>query len=123
VYTGTHDNDTTSGWYDSESEKARDQVRRYLARDGHDVAWDLVRLAYASVAAMAVVPLQDLMKLGAEARMNYPSRALGNWQWRFTAPMLSAEIGGRLRELALLYGRCPPEPEEPATCASGPNPA
>ena len=84
VYTGTHDNDTTLGWYRAESEKTRDQVRRYLARDGHDVAWDLVRLAYASVAYMAVVPLQDLMKLGSEARMNYPSRAQGNWQWRFT---------------------------------------
>jgi 4-alpha-glucanotransferase len=122
VYTGTHDNDTTLGWYRAESEKARDQVRRYLARDGHDITWDLVRLAYASVAAMAVVPLQDLMKLGSEARMNYPSRAQGNWQWRFTAPMLSAEISGRLRELALLYGRCPPEhgkPGEPEAGARG----
>jgi len=67
-------------------------VRRYLARDGHDIAWDLVRLAYASVAAMAVVPLQDLMKLGSEARMNLPSRAEGNWQWRFTRSMLTEEI-------------------------------
>jgi 4-alpha-glucanotransferase len=130
VYTGTHDNDTTLGWYQAESEKAQDQVRRYLARDGHDLAWDLVRLAYASVAAMAVVPLQDLMKLGSEARMNYPSRAQGNWQWRFTPGMLTREISGRLRELALLYGRCPPEPEEPppqersrqAPCAGAENP-
>jgi 4-alpha-glucanotransferase len=111
VYTGTHDNDTTLGWYRGESEKTHDQVRRYLARDGQDVGWDLVRLAYASVAAMAVVPLQDVMKLGSQARMNYPSRAEGNWQWRFTPPMLNEEIGGRLRELALMYGRC--EPEEP----------
>ena len=72
---------------------------------------NLVRLAYTSVARMAVVPLQDLMKLGTEARMNYPSRAEGNWQWRFSSPMLSREISGRLRELALLYGRCPPEPD------------
>jgi 4-alpha-glucanotransferase len=118
VYTGTHDNDTTLGWYRVESEKARDQARRYLARDGHDIAWDLVRLAYASVAEMAIVPLQDLMKLGSEARMNYPSRAQGNWQWRFTSPMLSGEIGCRLRELALLYGRCRPEPEEQPQAAS-----
>ncbi len=106
---------TTRPWAGTarKAEKTRDQVRRYLARDGHDVAWDLVRLAYASVASMAVVPLQDLMKLGTEARMNYPSRAQGNWQWRFTPAMLSGEISGRLRELALLYGRCPPEPEEP----------
>lgn len=110
VYTGTHDNDTTLGWYRSESEKVRDRVRRYLARDGSDIGWDLVRLAYSSVAAMAVVPLQDLMKLGGEARMNFPSRAQGNWQWRYREPMLTPEIGGGLRELALLYGRCPPEP-------------
>jgi 4-alpha-glucanotransferase len=122
VYTGTHDNDTTLGWFSAESEKARDQVRRYLARDGHDIAWDLVRLAFASVADMAVVPLQDLLKLGSEARMNYPSRAQGNWQWRFTAGMLTGEISGRLRELALLYGRCAPEPEEPSTCAGAGNP-
>jgi 4-alpha-glucanotransferase len=124
VYTGTHDNDTTLGWYRAQSEKARDQVRRYLARDGLDISWDLVRLAYASVADMAVAPLQDLMKLGSEARMNYPSRAQGNWQWRFTPTQLTGEISGRLRELALLYGRCPPEPEEagPPPCAAVRNP-
>ncbi len=121
VYTGTHDNDTTLGWYQKESEKVRDQVRRYLARDGHDVSWDLVRLAYASVATMVVAPLQDLMKLGSEARMNFPSVPEGNWQWRFRAPMLSEEIRGRLRELALLYGRTEPAepPAEPAG-SSGP---
>jgi len=119
VYTGTHDNDTTLGWYRSESEKTRDQVRRYLARDGSDISWDLVRLAFASVADMAVVPLQDLMKLGTEARMNFPSKAQGNWQWRFRAPMLTPEISGRLRELALLYGRCPAEPEEPEEPEAG----
>ena len=114
VYTGTHDNDTTLGWYQKESEKVRDQVRRYLARDGHDICWDLVRLAYASVASMAVAPLQDIMKLGSEARMNFPSVPEGNWQWRFRASMLSEEIRGRLLELALLYGRTEqPEPEAP----------
>jgi 4-alpha-glucanotransferase len=118
VYTGTHDNDTTLGWYRAESEKTRDLVRRYLARDGHDISWDLARLAFASVASMAVVPLQDLLKLGSEARMNYPSRAEGNWQWRFASPMLGNEVGGRLRELALLYGRCEPEPEAAAAGAA-----
>jgi 4-alpha-glucanotransferase len=114
VYTGTHDNDTTLGWYQKESEKVRDQVRRYLARDGHDICWDLMRLAYASVASMAVAPLQDIMKLGSEARMNFPSVPEGNWQWRFRASMLSEEIRGRLLELALLYGRTEqPEPEAP----------
>ena len=107
VYTGTHDNDTTLGWYASESEKVRDRVRRYLARDGHDIAWDLVRLAYSSVADMAIAPLQDLMKLGTEARMNFPGKTHGNWQWRYSDSMLTDEISGRLRELTKLYDRCP----------------
>jgi len=106
VYTGTHDNDTTTGWYRSESEAVRDQVRRYLARDGNDVAWDMIRAAFASTANMAVIPLQDAMKLDSEARMNVPSRPEGNWQWRFTGSMISDQIIGRLRELARLYGRC-----------------
>jgi 4-alpha-glucanotransferase len=106
VYTGTHDNDTTLGWYQSESEAVRDQVRRYLGRDDHDVVWDLIRLAYSSVADTAVVPLQDVMKLGSSARMNVPSRGEGNWQWRFTRRMITGEIVGRLRELSRLYGRC-----------------
>jgi 4-alpha-glucanotransferase len=107
VYTGTHDNDTTIGWYENEAWDVRDQIRRYLGRDGNDIAWDLIRLAFASVANMAVIPLQDAMKLGSEARMNVPSRSQGNWQWRFTRGMLTLEIGGRLRELAELYHRCP----------------
>jgi 4-alpha-glucanotransferase len=122
VYTGTHDNDTSLGWYQKESEEVRDQVRRYLARDGHDISWDLVRLAYSSVAGMAVVPLQDLMKLASEGRMNFPSRAEGNWRWRFTRRMLNGEICGRLRELALLYGRTEPaEKKVPAgeACPAG----
>ncbi len=108
VYTGTHDNDTTTGWYQKESPEVQDQVRRYLARGGEDIAWDLIRLAFASVADLAVIPLQDALKLGSEARMNTPSLATGNWQWRFTSDMLDQEIAGRLRELAELYDRCPP---------------
>jgi 4-alpha-glucanotransferase len=110
VYTGTHDNDTTTGWYQSLGAETADFLRRYLARDGHDIAWDLVRLAFASVADTAVIPLQDLMKLDSDARMNFPSRAEGNWQWRFQPWMLTDEIAGRLRELTELYNRHPPEP-------------
>jgi 4-alpha-glucanotransferase len=108
VYTGTHDNDTTTGWYAAAGEETRDKVRRYLGRDGNDVAWDLVRLAFASVAVMAVVPVQDLLKLGSEARLNYPSRAEGNWQWRLRPGALGSEIAVRLRELATLYDRLGP---------------
>jgi 4-alpha-glucanotransferase len=107
VYTGTHDNDTTIGWYESEAAEVRDRIRHYLGRDGRDIAWDMIRLAFASVADTAVIPLQDTMKLGSEARMNVPSQAAGNWQWRFTRGMLTLEIIGRLRELAEIYNRCP----------------
>jgi 4-alpha-glucanotransferase len=106
VYTGTHDNDTTLGWYRRESETVQDQVRRYLGRDGHDIVWDLIRLAFSSTADTAVIPLQDAMKLDSGARMNIPSRSGGNWQWRFTRDMITEEIIGRLGELSRLYGRC-----------------
>ena len=107
VYTGTHDNDTTVGWYENESGEVRDRIRRYLGQDGQDIAWDMIRLAFASVANTAVIPLQDTMKLGSEARMNVPSQGAGNWQWRFTRGMLTLEIVGRLRELSEMYDRCP----------------
>jgi len=106
VYTGTHDNDTTLGWYLRESEAVRDQVRRYMGRDGQDIVWDLIRLAFSSPADTAVIPLQDVMILGSAARMNVPSRGGGNWQWRFTKDMITEEIIGRLREFSRLYGRC-----------------
>jgi 4-alpha-glucanotransferase len=107
VYTGTHDNDTTAGWYSTESRTVQDQVRRYLGKDGSDIAWDFIRLAFASTAHTAVIPLQDVLNLGSEARMNVPSRADGNWQWRFAKNMLTQELTDRLRGLAELYGRCP----------------
>jgi 4-alpha-glucanotransferase len=107
VYGGTHDNETAIGWYLNASEEERDHVRRYLSRDGHDIAWDLIRLAYASVADTAVATMQDLMTLGNEARMNYPSRPSGNWQWRYSSEMLTDEIAHRLAQITELYGRAP----------------
>jgi 4-alpha-glucanotransferase len=82
VYTGTHDNDTTRGWYAQTPPDVQDRVRRYLGRDGSDIAWDFIRLAWSSVAEMALAPLQDVLDLGSEARMNYPGRGAGNWTWR-----------------------------------------
>jgi 4-alpha-glucanotransferase len=105
VYTGTHDNDTTPGWYARLGEAERDAVRRYLARGDHEVPWELVRQAYASVARQAVVPMQDLLGLGSEARMNTPSTVGGNWSWRLKEGQLSGELASRLRELGQLYGR------------------
>ncbi|MBI4870233.1 MAG: 4-alpha-glucanotransferase [Candidatus Riflebacteria bacterium] len=107
VYTGTHDNDTTRGWFDSAAPHERDYVQRYLGRDPRDIVWELIRAAFQSVACMAIVPMQDLLDLGTEARMNRPSVAAGNWSWRFTWNQLGDHIPARLRELTLLYNRSP----------------
>ena len=105
VYTGTHDNDTTSSWYASAPEVERDFARRYLQVDGSRMAWDLVRAAWSSVAVFALAPLQDLLELGNAARMNYPSRLGGNWEWRMSDRALSAELQTRIKELNWLYRR------------------
>lgn len=104
VYTGTHDNDTTRGWYDSLDEPTRHFAREYLSRDGDDIAWDLIRSAYQSVARTAIVPMQDVLDLGSEARFNTPGVAQGNWAWRLTA-LPGDEDALRLRRLTELSGR------------------
>jgi 4-alpha-glucanotransferase len=106
VYTGTHDNNTTFGWYVGDaSEAEKDYVRRYLGTDGREIHWDLIRLALSSVADLAVVPHQDIAGLGGDCRMNTPSTAEGNWQFRLTEWMLSDALRDRFAELAWLYGR------------------
>lgn len=105
VYTGTHDNDTTRGWYSGITENERNFVRRYLARDGSDIAWDLIRLAWASVADYAVAPLQDVLNLGREARMNTPGTPAGNWSWRLLDNQLTRATLDRLGDLTALYAR------------------
>jgi 4-alpha-glucanotransferase len=107
AYTGTHDNDTAVGWHQSAPESERDFCRRYLASDGTHIAWDLIRAVWASVADWAIAPLQDVLGLGPEARMNYPSRAEGNWAWRFSESELTVEHAAQLRELGFLFGRVP----------------
>lgn len=111
VYTGTHDNDTTVGWYNSADEWERDHVRRYLGVDGRNIAWDMIRLAWMSVADTAVATMQDLMALGTEARMNFPGKTGGYWRWRYTPEMLHPGMAARLHELTELYGRIPSEEE------------
>ncbi|MSU24105.1 MAG: 4-alpha-glucanotransferase [Opitutus sp.] len=111
VYPGTHDNDTTLGWYATADEKTRDHIRRYLRVSGADVGWDFLRSAYASVANLAIIPLQDILSLGATARFNTPGQSQGNWTWRYRAeqlPALRDNTAPYLRELAELYGRVPP---------------
>ena len=107
VYTGTHDNDTTLGWFSTASPGERYFIHVYTGSEGTDPAWDLIRLAFASVANTAIVPLQDVMSLGTHARMNLPGRASGNWGWRYRDGMLTAELGQRLRQLTTATGRLP----------------
>jgi 4-alpha-glucanotransferase len=116
VYTGTHDNDTTVGWYNSKPgegstrswediEKERHTIRVYLSCDGSQIHWDLIALALRSRANTAVAPLQDLMGLGSEARMNVPGTTSNNWRWRFTWDMLTPGIVQRMRQLTEASGR------------------
>ena len=102
VYTGTHDNPTTRSWFDELPDHERRDVWSYLKRppgDSGEIAWELIRLAWSSPAALAIVPLQDLLNLGAEGRMNHPGRAEGNWRWRCTDDMLAAPVFQHLRSL------------------------
>ncbi len=108
LYPGSHDNDTTLGWFAGEDEAVRDYVRRYLRVSGQEIPWDFVRAGYASVADLFIVPLQDLLGLDSEARFNTPGTAEGNWSWRANRSMidnLRRESTGYLRELAELYDR------------------
>jgi len=108
VYSGTHDNDTTLGWYHSLDEATKDHLRRYLEVSGENVAWDLIRAAIRSSAHLAIFPLQDLMSLGNEARLNQPGSSEGNWQWRYQPEQLDQlqdASSAYLREQLLLYGR------------------
>jgi 4-alpha-glucanotransferase len=108
VYPGTHDNDTTLGWYRALEQPVRDHVNHYLRVEGREIPWDLLRAAYVSPARLAVIPMPDLLSLGSEARFNTPASPQGNWQWRCTRAQLNSLAGppaAYLRELARLYGR------------------
>lgn len=109
IYPGTHDNDTTLGWYAAADERTRDHVRRYLRVSGREIGWDFVRTAYASPCNLAVIPLQDLFTLGSEGRFNTPGTSHGgNWTWRYRPEQLKSLREGAsnyLRELGGLYGR------------------
>jgi 4-alpha-glucanotransferase len=116
VYTGTHDNDTAVGWFSSvagegstrdaqQIEREREFCLKYLSTKGKEIHWDFIRAVLASVANTAIIPLQDVLGLGTEARMNLPNSTEGNWAWRVTPGALTDEIAARLRALTELYGR------------------
>jgi 4-alpha-glucanotransferase len=108
VYTGTHDNDTIIGWYEETNEVERAHVLNYMnIQTSENITWDMIRLAFSSVANSAVAMLQDMMNLGTEARMNFPGKPSGNWQWRYTSEMLTDDIARKIGELTVLYGRAP----------------
>ena len=106
VYTGTHDNDTTLGWYQKASDADKAYVNNYMHTKGDsDIVWDFIRTAWASVSNIALVPMQDLFSLDSSARMNTPGVAAGNWGWRYTEEALTDELANKLRSLTELYGR------------------
>lgn len=107
AYTGTHDNDTSLGWYKKASIQESDFCRRYLARSGEDISWDMIRSIWSSVAVITIAPMQDLLSLDSEARMNFPGRPSGNWFWRTPSSGLNLDLQQRLFELNYLYGRLP----------------
>ena len=107
VYTGTHDNDTTLGWLRTAGEQERNALHQYLGDRSEMLNWELIRLALMSVADTAIFPLQDVLGLGSEGRMNTPGRASGNWGWRYSQDMLTAAACDWLKTLTEIYGRAP----------------
>jgi 4-alpha-glucanotransferase len=114
VYTGTHDNDTTAGWFaaggkSTQLRREREAALFYMGSDGKNAVWDLIRLALASAAGTAILPMQDVLGLGSEARMNLPGALGNNWRWRMREGQLKPELASRLRRMNLVYGRLPEE--------------
>lgn len=105
-YTGTHDNDTTVGWFSEIEGECKEKVIRYAkVTDEKEIHWNLIELGLGTIAAYAICPLQDVLGCGADARMNTPGKASGNWSWRYKSDDLTSEIAKRLKELTILYGR------------------
>jgi 4-alpha-glucanotransferase len=105
LYTGTHDNDTTVGWWRTLDEHTRSHVRAYLDVQSDEIAWACIRAVLMSAAETTIIPMQDVLSLGTEARMNLPGRAMGNWGWRVLPGQLSTEIAHQLGRLTSWYGR------------------
>jgi len=106
VYSGTHDNDTAFGWFESASERERIFACKYLGSDAVEIHWDLIRAASQSVADVAIYPFQDILGLGSEHRMNLPGKHSGYWEWRFSWEQVDASHAERLYEITAVHGRC-----------------
>jgi 4-alpha-glucanotransferase len=109
AYTATHDNQTSRVFYQSLSDEARQKIWACIGHptDESEAAWEFIRLIWESQATLALAPLQDLLNLGADARMNWPGRPLDNWGWRATTDQLTSPAFGRLRDLTQQSGRAP----------------
>ncbi len=116
VYTGTHDNDTTAGWFASagtgestlpveQARREREFARQYVNGSAENIHWDFIRTALSSVAETAIFPMQDTLGLGSEARMNFPGTLANNWTWRLRPDQLKPELAARLSRMSRLYGR------------------
>jgi 4-alpha-glucanotransferase len=108
VYTGTHDNDTTIGWFENEASEA--QKKRLFDYLGHKISvksvnWEMIRLALGSVAKLAIIPMQDILGLGSDTRMNHPARHKGNWLWRMRKNQISSSLAYKLRKMTEISGR------------------
>ena len=110
IYTGTHDNDTSLGWWATLSEQEQRAVRALIGTCDDGPNWGLIRLAQGSPAAFSIVPLQDVLGLGSEARLNTPSTTVGNYHWRYAAGALRPELADKLAALAEVTDRLPEEP-------------
>ncbi|MCY7392346.1 MAG: 4-alpha-glucanotransferase, partial [Leptolyngbyaceae cyanobacterium CAN_BIN12] len=106
VYTGTHDNDTTVGWYESREEWEHEAILRFFGQISPEgIHWDLIRLAFSSVSNLAIIPLQDFFGCGNSARMNYPGKPSGNWEWRYWGGLITPELADRIKSLTHTFGR------------------
>jgi 4-alpha-glucanotransferase len=119
VYTGTHDNDTTRGWFHAQPgvntastqaqlDAERERMKAYLCSDGDEIEWDLMGLALNTPCNTAIIPIQDVLGLGSEARMNVPGTTVENWRWRMLRSALSDSTRGRIRDLSVNSGRSAP---------------
>jgi len=127
VYTGTHDNDTTAGWFHSQAgegttrdqaevDRERATILAYIGTDGSDIAWDMIRVAWSSIADTAIAPLQDVLSLGSDARFNLPGTSSGNWGWRVAVSQLTHAVEERLTHATTIYERRPGDrPTAPET--------
>jgi 4-alpha-glucanotransferase len=106
VYTGTHDNDTTRGWFTTADRKQRKFIKKYAdIHSSRTATWDLIRLAMRSVANTAIIPIQDYLDIGSAGRINTPSTVGGNWCWRLLPGELTPELAASMKEFAEIYGR------------------